>query len=167
MCLKPMSVKSFWTTTPVRDMTERTKKELSKRLDKMVSLYVRLRDQKCATCGKQLLIGKREAGHFVPRQVLETRWDLQNVNVQCHKCNVELGGNLAKYRQFIQTKYGLETLRRLDEALRQYKMGSAPKMTKERVIRAYNAILWLVRTEETSRHQTFLPSSWKCYNEHD
>lgn len=103
-----------------------------RRLDKLTSLIVRKRDKRCCTCGKRLTWNERQAGHYVPRVVERTRWDLENVSVQCAHCNVELGGNLAKYSDYIRNTFGEDTLSRLDGAYDAYKSGKiAPLSLKE------------------------------------
>lgn len=144
-----------------------TKTELTKRLDKLVSVLARSRDSKCCTCGKYLLFNKREAGHYIPRIVLETRWDLRNVNTQCHRCNVEKAGNLIPYRQYINRVYGAEALQSLDNALLLYNAGLSPKMTLERLISLYNGFLQQVRQRGILTGKEFIPKTWKCYNKGD
>lgn len=38
-----------------------------------------------------------QAGHFIPRRYVATRWHPLNVWPQCSRCNVELSGNLKLY----------------------------------------------------------------------
>lgn len=140
---------------------ELTKKQLIIRLDKLVSILVRLRDPRCATCGKKLLFRNREAGHFISRTVLETRWDLENVNVQCHQCNVEKAGNIPEYRKYIEHKYGLEALKRLDNALLGYQAGSSTKMDTKALLGLYNKLLEQVREKESALGKVFIPKTWK------
>lgn len=73
------------------------KKELGKRLDRLASLYVRHLEKRCFTCGKRLAFKQRQAGHYVPREVLAVRWHPDNIHTQCARCNVEMGGNLGVY----------------------------------------------------------------------
>lgn len=166
MYQKLTSAKSTGLTTQGDDMAL-TKAELTKRLDKLVSVLVRFRDTKCCTCGKYLLFNKREAGHYIPRVVLETRWDLRNVNTQCHECNVGKAGNLIPYRQYINRVYGPEALQSLDNALLLYNAGLSPKMTLTRLIGLYNAFLRQVRQRELLTGKEFIPKSWECYNKED
>lgn len=61
-----------------------TKKTLVKKADQLLSLYVRLRDKRCVTCGKT---GNLTCGHLFSRSHYSTRWDLKNVYTQCWGCN--------------------------------------------------------------------------------
>jgi 5-methylcytosine-specific restriction endonuclease McrA len=82
---------------------------LKRKLDKVFSLYIRTRDQgkPCITCGKR---HELEAGHFIPRQHLATRWDEKNVNGQCSYCNRWLHGNQAEYYLSLVRLYGKPTV---------------------------------------------------------
>ena len=69
------------------------KKDLINKLDKEFSIYIRRRFAvndiaTCVTCGKQDHWKKLQAGHFMSRKHLSTRWDEDNVQVQCSGCNV-------------------------------------------------------------------------------
>lgn len=61
-----------------------TRKGLVKRLDKIVSEIVRLRDKKCVICGS---IDKLGCGHLFSRYAYSTRWDLENCYASCWSCN--------------------------------------------------------------------------------
>lgn len=80
-------------------------KSLKKRLDTVFSQYIRKRDEgkPCITCGKR---GVLQAGHFIKRQHLATRWHPLNVNGQCVRCNLYLGGNEGAYALALIKLYG-------------------------------------------------------------
>lgn len=70
-----------------------TRKSLIAKLDKVFSEYIRRRYAKneiatCVTCGKKDHWKKLQAGHFMSRKHYATRWDKENVEVQCQACNV-------------------------------------------------------------------------------
>ena len=70
-----------------------TRKSLIAKLDKVFSEYIRRRYAKneiatCVTCGKKDHWKKLQAGHFMSRKHYATRWDEDNVEVQCSACNV-------------------------------------------------------------------------------
>lgn len=121
-------------------MVEPTKKQLVKELDKLVSSIVRKRDTHCVTCGKYLEYDKRQAGHFIPRVVQKTRWDLKNVNVQCQECNVGLGGNLENYKHFIATHYGDKTLLYFMEVIKCYDNGLLRELSYDELIEELNKL---------------------------
>ena len=72
----------------------KTLSKLKKELDKWFSLYIRLRNAskdgivECWTCGKTAHYKKMHAGHFMSRKHHATRWNEDNVQVQCPKCNL-------------------------------------------------------------------------------
>tara|TARA_R100001132_G_C3251837_1_gene78764 strand:- start:32 stop:427 length:396 start_codon:yes stop_codon:yes gene_type:complete len=80
-----------------------SRKYLVKKLDKIFSIYIRLRDSdengfcKCISCGKKSFWRDVDAGHFVGRRHLITRFDPKNVYAQCRYCNRYLGGHQYPY----------------------------------------------------------------------
>lgn len=133
------------------------KKVLVQRLDRLVSILVRRGEDRCATCGRRLPWRYRQAGHFVPRVVQETRWDLDNVHVQCAHCNVELGGNIPAYRKFIAERYGKDFLAALDTTYDMYKHGKLKAYSLENMIALYNSLWSLVHDQ----YPDDLPEGWK------
>ena len=82
-----------------------SRKTIITKLDNIFSQYIRLRYSKneiseCVTCGKQDYWKKLQAGHFVSRKHYATRWDEDNVQVQCSGCNVFRYGE-----QYLFSKY--------------------------------------------------------------
>lgn len=108
-----------------RAMRPKSKKTLKYKLDAVFSQFIRLRDShvvgdervgKCITCKKQIgAYGQREghAGHFMSRRYTSTRWDEQNVNLQCVSCNSFNSGEQYKYSIAIDEKYGKGTAEKL------------------------------------------------------
>jgi 5-methylcytosine-specific restriction endonuclease McrA len=80
-----------------------TRKGLIKKLDKVFSEYIRQRTANkngyvnCVTCGKTDHWKNMDAGHFISRKHLSTRWHDQNVQVQCKSCNVFRYGEQYKF----------------------------------------------------------------------
>lgn len=116
---------------------------LKKELDKWFSRYIRLRDctnsflpyGKCITCGAVRHWKKADAGHFIKRQYLATRWDEKNVNLQCKRCNAFEQGANEKYVIAIDKKWGEGTAEMLE-----IKKHNKVKMTKfeyEHLIKEY------------------------------
>jgi len=82
------------------------RKNLIKDLDTIFSQYIRLRYSKneiaeCVTCGKKDHWKKLQAGHFMSRSNYSTRWDENNVQVQCVGCNVYKSGEQYKYSLYL------------------------------------------------------------------
>jgi len=82
-----------------------SRKSLVLKLDLIFSQYIRQRYAKdgiaeCITCGKKDEWKKLQAGHFMSRRHYSTRWDEDNVHVQCYSCNVMQQG-----QQYLFSKY--------------------------------------------------------------
>lgn len=96
---------------------------LKSKADKYFSLYVRHRDgikgadkeyyAKCITCDNFLPIKQLHAGHFQSRRYPSTRYDKENVNAQCAKCNTFNAGEQYKYGLAVDAKYGIGTAEKL------------------------------------------------------
>ena len=79
---------------------------LKNKLDKIFSEYIRRRDVddhtgfgKCIDCGRETPFSEGDAGHFVGRRHLSTRWDEDNVHFQHRYCNRFLNGRQYEYGQ--------------------------------------------------------------------
>lgn len=86
-------------------------KTLTKKLDILFSKFIRQRDSKgeyfkCCSCGQLKPIEKADAGHFINRRWMATRWREDNVHAQCSSCNRFDEGNAVGYTLFMLDKYG-------------------------------------------------------------
>tara|TARA_R100000388_G_C7240308_1_gene160812 strand:+ start:825 stop:1223 length:399 start_codon:yes stop_codon:yes gene_type:complete len=75
-------------------MSKKTQKYWKNKIDKVFHEYIRRRDVdnntgycNCITCDKTIHFSETDAGHFISRQYLSTRYDESNVFAQCRKCN--------------------------------------------------------------------------------
>ena len=96
-------------------MTKRkiTRTALVKKLDKIFSEYIRRRHGEivnCVTCGSRGHWKKMQAGHFMSRRHMSTRWHEDNVQVQCPKCNIWEQGQQYAYSKFLGPKKSEELL---------------------------------------------------------
>lgn len=93
--------------------TERSK--LIKQLDKVFSQFVRMRacddsgHGRCFTCGMHKHWKEVDAGHFMSRAKMPTRWDELNVQFQCKRCNGFRSGEQYKFAQELDARYGMGT----------------------------------------------------------
>lgn len=89
-------------------MKKKNKVTLRKKLDAIVSQYVRLSyaDKngivKCYTCTRRDHWKKLQNGHFVPRQYLACRYDLRNLRPQCYACNMLFNGQAATFAKNLE-----------------------------------------------------------------
>lgn len=89
----------------------KTRKLVINRLDRIFSKYIRQRDTdsgygKCCSCNKTVDYEATDAGHFINRRHMATRWRDDNVHLQCRSCNRFQEGNAAGYALFMINKYG-------------------------------------------------------------
>lgn len=97
-------------------MRSRNKALAKAKADRYFSQYIRQRDSKngvckCITCGK--LVREFDCGHMISRRFESTRFDEQNANGQCLKCNRFENGNQLAHAHAIDEKYGAGTSTRL------------------------------------------------------
>lgn len=81
------------------------------KIDKIFSIYIRLRDTNdygygnCITCGKLFKYDEMECGHFRSRRNMATRWNVGNAHAQCIECNRK--GDIAAYMIAMINLYGM------------------------------------------------------------
>ena len=87
-----------------------SRKTIVKKLDSVFSQYIRRRFAindiaECVTCGTKSHYKKLQAGHFMSRKHYSTRWDVDNVQVQCYSCNVMRYGEQYKFGLYLEKTY--------------------------------------------------------------
>lgn len=62
----------------------------------------------CYTCGAYLEGSARQTGHFIPSSVcsVEMRYSLDNLRIQCYRCNINLSGNWPAYEKHLKEEKG-------------------------------------------------------------
>jgi len=100
-----------------------TRKTLIKKLDTVFSEYIRRRYAvneiaTCITCGKKDHWKKLQAGHFMSRKHYATRWNENNVEVQCSGCNVFRYGEQFLFAKYIGQAKADELLMKSREAVK-------------------------------------------------
>lgn len=89
------------------------KPNLIKKLDKVFSLYIRLRDSmpngyfKCISCGQIKKFEQADCGHFYSRVHMATRFDEDNCSAECSGCNRFVSDHLIGYQTNLIKKIGL------------------------------------------------------------
>lgn len=87
---------------------------LVKRLDRVFSQYIRLRDAmpggvfRCISCGRILPLEKADCGHYFSRRHMSTRFDEDNCNAECSWCNRFNSEHMVGYRENLIRKIGLQ-----------------------------------------------------------
>ena len=70
----------------------------------------------CISCQELKPINQMNAGHYYEKTIYKSvRFDLNNINGQCVRCNKYLSGNLIEYRKNLLKKIGEEKLKQLDK----------------------------------------------------
>jgi len=94
--------------------------KLKKELDKVFSLFIRLRNAteyglaQCFTCGKVDHYKKLQCGHFQSRKHISTRFDEKNCQVQCVACNMFRSGEQYRFGLNLDALYGEGTAEELE-----------------------------------------------------
>tara|TARA_R100001530_G_scaffold133076_1_gene106060 strand:- start:336 stop:743 length:408 start_codon:yes stop_codon:yes gene_type:complete len=131
----------------------KTISKLKKELDKIFSIYIRIRDAtetglcQCITCNKVAHYKSgMQCGHFQSRSFLATRFNEYNCQVQCVGCNMFKQGEQWKFGIALNAKYGEGTSRELEELAR-----TTIKLSRidyEEQIRYYKAIVQNLKKEK-------------------
>ncbi len=96
-----------------------SRQKLIDKLDTIFSKYIRLRDSnekgyfKCITSGEYVFWKDGDAGHFMSRNHMATRWDEQNVNGQGRADNRFKAGRQYEHGLAIDKKFGKGTADKL------------------------------------------------------
>lgn len=99
---------------------------LKKELDRVFSIVIRTARidgngyTRCVTCGRVDQWKRMDAGHYVPRQDLATRWAVENVWPQCKPCNGFRGGEPEKMAEWIDKVYGIGAAAKLRETAKSH-----------------------------------------------
>ena len=96
-------------------------KNPKKTLDKLFSKYIRFKDAqngyvRCYTCNAVHPPEEVDAGHYITRQHMATRWDERNVKPQCRKCNRFESGVSDEFALHLLKDYGQDVLDELNKA---------------------------------------------------
>lgn len=92
----------------------RTRSYYVKELDKIFSVYIRLKNADkegyciCVTSGRRIHWKEIQNGHFYSRKYYPTRWNEDNCHPQSMSDNVFLRGNYIEYTKYMIDRYGRE-----------------------------------------------------------
>ena len=106
------------TTKKERCGGKQSLKSLINKLDTTFSLFIRLRDSrpfgykafKCISCGQIKPFEEADAGHFIGRTHMSTRFDEQNVWCECRFDNRFNSSHMIEYQRNLEKKLGRERL---------------------------------------------------------
>ena len=154
---KPKAVKEADPEAPKKKVTRKKKtdkRRLIEKLDKIFSVYIRLRDAmphtgyvKCITCGKILHWKESQACHYISRGCMALRFSESNVHAGCMPCNVFLHGNMLSYRRWMVKQYGSEFVDNL-ELRGNIETKRWTEWELEETIKYYTALVEKIRDEK-------------------
>lgn len=144
----------FWKKKKDKDKSEtwgkaartgkwRSTTSLKAKLDKVFSMYIRLRDSKvygyeyfrCVSCGRVLPFEQADCGHYISRTNMALRYSEDNCSAQCRFCNRFKDGNILDYRQGLIKKIGEQRVTLLEARKHEAKKWSNWEL--ERLIEHY------------------------------
>ena len=101
----------MWQNRKSKPTTKSSRSKKIARLDVVFSKYIRRRDcgfsyGRCISCGAVITFETCDAGHYINRQHMSTRYDENNVHAQCRPCNRFDEGNIQGYRKGLIRKIG-------------------------------------------------------------
>lgn len=126
---------------------KRSTMSLITKLDRVFSLYIRLRDSRqfaykgfrCISCGQVKPFAKADCGHYYSRKNMATRFDEDNCNSECSFCNRFDASHLIGYRENLIKKIGQQRFDLLRVKSNQTKKWSAFEL--EELIKYYTALV--------------------------
>jgi len=141
-------------TKKVKTPRKQSLSTLVNKLDKVFSLYIRLRDSKqynykyfrCISCGQVKPFEQCDCGHYVGRMHMNTRFDEHNCNSECKSCNRFSADHIIGYRRGLIRKIGEQNVDLLE--LRGHQTRKWSTWELEQLITYYTAI---VKTMEKER----------------
>lgn len=105
-------------TKKVKEKSPRERKpsvaSLTKKLDKVFSQFIRLRDSqpfgykafRCISCGQVKPFDQMDCGHFISRVHMSTRFDENNCHGECKACNRFRADHMIYYQANLVRKIG-------------------------------------------------------------
>ena len=126
-----------------RKKTTRSKPNLVKKLDKVFSAYIRLRDAmpsgyfKCISCGQIKPFEQADCGHFFSRRNMSVRFDEDDCHAECRSCNRFSADHLIGYQANLIRKIGMQRFELLSAKSHQSKQWANFEL--EAMIKHYTA----------------------------
>lgn len=126
-----------------RKKPTRSKPNLTKKLDKVFSAYIRLRDAmpsgyfRCISCGQIKPFEQADCGHFFSRKNMSVRFDEDDCHAECKFCNRVSSDHLIAYQANLIRKIGMQRFELLSAKSHQSKHWSDFEL--EAMIKHYRA----------------------------
>lgn len=102
-------------------MAKSEQQKLKEKLDAIFSKYIRWKYAKdgmctCFTCGKIKPVKGIQNGHFIPRNILITRFDENNCRPQCVGCNMFGNGKFVDFRENLVKELGEKKVKDMEQS---------------------------------------------------
>lgn len=126
-----------------RKRPTRSKPNLTKKLDKVFSAYIRLRDAmpsgyfRCISCAQIKPFDQADCGHFFSRRNMSVRFDEDNCHAECRGCNRFSSDHLIAYQANLIRKIGMQRFELLSAKSHQSKQWANFEL--EAIIKHYTA----------------------------
>ena len=101
-----------------------------KKLDAIISAYVRSGGDICFTCSVYVEGKNKQCGHFISRRHMATRFELDNLRIQCYRCNIWLNGNGAEFSIRLIKEIGLIRVEELVKKSRTIKQWTTKELNE-------------------------------------
>ena len=105
--------------TKLRRKSKQPISRLQRKIWELLKQIVRKRyGSTCYTCGQSGLTGSNQhTGHLWPKASLDAylKYDLRVLRIQCYHCNINLGGNGARYYEKMLEEIGKEEMEKLQK----------------------------------------------------
>ena len=101
-------------------MAKSEQQKLKEKLDAVFSKYIRWKHAdnnglcKCFTCGVIKEVKGIQNGHFIPRNILITRFDEDNCRPQCIGCNLYGNGKFVDFRENLVKELGEKKVKEME-----------------------------------------------------
>lgn len=134
------------------DKKKSTTASLVAKLDRVFSRYIRLRDAmpsgfcRCISCGQIKSIKQMDCGHYFSRRSMATRFDEDNCNAECKRCNRFEASHLHGYRENLIKKIGEQRFALLEVKHNQTRKWSTWEL--EQLIIYYNKLVSEISKEK-------------------
>ena len=137
----------------LRGSMKQSVSKLKKKLDRIYSQYIRLKNSKdgyctCISCGAKKPWKEMDCGHYVKRNISSTRYYEKNTYPQCKSCNIFKDGNYPNFTFRLVGMYGPEILEDLAEMSRKIKKFKPYEL--EEMIEEYKEKLEWLKTRSIS-----------------
>ena len=137
----------MWQNRKSKPTTKSSRSKKIARLDVVFSKYIRRRDcgftyGRCISCGAVITFETCDAGHYINRQHMATRYDENNVHAQCRPCNRFDEGKIQGYRKGLIRKIGEKATEMLE--IKKHNVCHLSEAELEILLKHFNSKLLLI-----------------------